>query len=341
MRKRDWFETLTGFRECDATTVRSRLLVDGEWLVSAVNRARYRIGRLELASLGELRQRARSVPRSAGGLRVGAITGEARSLHQRPEFSGALFQVASQFNLLEMTSPSVAPEDGVSRYASDPTQGPACAIAAGAATIYRNYFVPVGEQIGQSRERQLDALADLGMALAELTQLDTPRLWSMRNGYALCSPEGLVAINSVLAGLTESQRDGLRSKLRIGLHWQVEVTDIEQHPRPVVSQAFCSAMPVAYSRVDATLWAPLAQLILEAAYEATLLAGALHATQGGSRRVLLTRVGGGAFGNPLQWIDRAISRAFEACRDLDLDVAWVAYRTPDEAMLRVIDRFGA
>jgi hypothetical protein len=64
-------------------------------------------------------------------------------MHQRPENAGALFQVASQFNLLEMMSPSVTPEQGVTRYERDPTQGPACAVAAGAATIYRNYFAKV------------------------------------------------------------------------------------------------------------------------------------------------------------------------------------------------------
>ena len=45
--------------------------------------------------------------------------------------------MASQFNLLEMTGPEITPEDGVTRYAHDRTQGPACAIAAGAATVYR------------------------------------------------------------------------------------------------------------------------------------------------------------------------------------------------------------
>ena len=80
-------------------------------------------------------------------------------MHADPELEGALFQVASQFNLLEMTGPSVTPEDGVTRYSHDHTQGPACAIAAGAATIYRNYFAPVDGQSGQTRERQLDAFA--------------------------------------------------------------------------------------------------------------------------------------------------------------------------------------
>jgi hypothetical protein len=37
-------------------------------------------------------------------------------MHADPELEGALFQVASQFNLLEMTGPSVTPEDRVTRY---------------------------------------------------------------------------------------------------------------------------------------------------------------------------------------------------------------------------------
>ena len=84
------------------------------------------------------------------------VQGDVGRLHQRPEFAGALFQVASQFNMLEMVGPEVTPENGVTRYENDGTQGPACAIAAGAAAIYRNYFVPVGGSFGQTRTRQLD-----------------------------------------------------------------------------------------------------------------------------------------------------------------------------------------
>ena len=77
-------------------------------------------------------------------------------MHQAPECAGALIQVASQFNVLEMTGPSVSPEEGVTIYVHDRTQGPARAIAAGAATIYRNYFVPVASDIGQTSTRQID-----------------------------------------------------------------------------------------------------------------------------------------------------------------------------------------
>jgi hypothetical protein len=34
------------------------------------------------------------------------------------------------------------PEDGVTMYAADPTQGPACALACAAGSVYRNYFCP-------------------------------------------------------------------------------------------------------------------------------------------------------------------------------------------------------
>jgi hypothetical protein len=65
----------------------------------------------------------------------------------------------------------------------DRTQGPACAVAAGAATIYRNYFASVDNDVGQTADRQLDGLKSLGVALS--AALDTPveALWKMRNGY--------------------------------------------------------------------------------------------------------------------------------------------------------------
>lgn len=73
----------------------------------------------------------------------------------------------------------------MTRYQSDPTQGPACAIAAGAATIYRNYFAPIGGSQGQTAKRQLDGLADLGVALSSALKLPVGNLWKMQNGYRL------------------------------------------------------------------------------------------------------------------------------------------------------------
>jgi hypothetical protein len=77
----------------------------------------------------------------------------------------------------------------------------------------------------------------------------------------------------------------------------VGVTEPGAAPEARVTQVYASALPVAYSRIPAAEWSGLASLVLEAAYEATLLAGLLNAARGGSARVLLTRLGGGAFGN--------------------------------------------
>jgi hypothetical protein len=112
-----------------------------------------------------LRERAAATGTPAGRLKVRNLTGNVRALHQVPEFAGGLFQVASQFNLLEMMPPGITPEHGVTLYQHDGTQGPACAMAAGAAIIYRNYFVPLDGGMGQTSQRQINALAGLGQAL--------------------------------------------------------------------------------------------------------------------------------------------------------------------------------
>jgi len=87
--------------------------------------------------------------------------------------------------------------------------------------------------------------------------------------------------------------DALRAKLRIGIHSEVEVTDATNEHRPVVSQAFFSALPVAYTRVPAAQWERFATFVLEAAYEATMWAAELNAKRGKSNIVLLTFLGGG------------------------------------------------
>lgn len=252
-----------------------------------------------------------------------------------PENAGALFQVASQFNLLEMTSPTVTPEHGVTRYQCDRTQGPACAIAAGAATIYRNYFAPVGGSHGQTAERQLDGLADVGEALARALDQPAEDLWDMRNGYALCSRAGLDSITTYLGALLPEELYRLRGKLCIGIHQDVEVTDAPSEPRPLVSQAFCSALPVAYSGIPAPYWEAFARLVLEAAYEATMWAAVLNARRGTSNVVLLTQLGGGAFGNHDDWILSAMRRALKLVQACALDVRLVSYGTPSQGIMQV------
>lgn len=333
----DWFERLTGFREMGYAETKARLrIIDCRLRREATNES-FAVGALTLPSLGELRGAAARVQRP-GRLRLSIVEGDVRALHRAPENRGALFQVASQFNMLEMVGPDVTPEDGVAGYAHDRTQGPTCGMAAGAATIYRNYFVPVAGEIGQTAERQLDGLADLGDELAQRLGTERVALWGMRNGYVLPTRASLDTIAEYLSAADEDALDDLRGRLRLGLHTDVEVTD-GPAPRPLVSQIFCSALPVAYARLPASSWAPFARLVLEAAYEGTLLAGMLNAARGASNRVLLTRLGGGAFGNEDTWIDAAMQRALRLAGDHDLDVAVVSYGPPAPELRELVRRY--
>jgi len=94
----------------------------------------------------------------------------------------------------------------------------------------------------------------------------------MQNGYAQCTRAGLDAITKHLDAVSPKEADALRGKLCIGIHRDVEVTEAAGDPRPLVSQAFCSALPVAYTNVPSGPWRGFASLILEAAYEATMWA---------------------------------------------------------------------
>lgn len=337
----DWFEQLTGFRETDYASTVDRLEVRDGFLISRVNGRKVGIGNLALRSLADLRVATAHMLGGGPRTQVRCVSGDARSQHCMPAHAGALFQVASQFNLLEMISPNVTPEQGVTRYAHDATQGPACAIAAAGGTIYRNYFAPVNGIPGQTATRQINALAALGDMLSESMDCTTRSLWEMRNGYALCTPDGLRAIGKHLRSASPSGMDYLRGALAIGLHSQVEVTDTTAPSRHCVTQAYCSALPVAYTRIPAPDWVPFAQLVLEAAYEATLLAAAEQRHAGGSNTVLLTRLGGGAFGNDARWIDAAIDRALVVVANAGLDVCLVSYAQTDPHMQAICDRWAS
>ena len=93
----------------------------------------------------------------------------------------------------------------------------------------------------------------------------------------------------------------------------------------IVSQAYCSAVPVSYSEHSTELWSRFAILILEAAYEATICAAIDNANHTGNNRVFLTLLGGGAFGNDTAWILGAIHRAVTRYADCGLDIAIVSY----------------
>lgn len=82
---------------------------------------------------------------------------------------------------------------------------------------------------------------------------------------------------------------------------------------------------MAYGRQPTEAWTDFAKLILDSAYEATICAAILNASQTGVNTVFLTLLGGGVFGNRDEWITGAIERAVAKYREYDLDIAIVSY----------------
>lgn len=319
-----FFEYLFGFPETTGDAVRAQLRLDGTTLTSLVNERSFEVGTLTTPSLGDLRRH--DLP-SDGRLHVSEVVEDVQTLHLDPANAGGFFQVASQFNLLEMVSPSATPEDGIGIYEHDLTQGPACAIACAAGTVYRNWLVTVDGRSGQTSDQQIDCLADLGDAFE-----DSP--WTMQNGYALATRNGLQEIANTIESTWGADRDELMEHLRVGIHSNTEVT--LHGGGHLVTQAYCSALPVSYSEHSGQAWEPFARLVLDASYEATMRAAVVNAETTGNRSVFLTLLGGGAFGNRTEWIIDAMDRAFDVVSDVDLDVKIVSYGSPTPAVRQLL-----
>lgn len=332
-----WFELLTGFKEKSPEYVRDNLSFNNGELISKANGRRYQAGNLEVPSLDELKTRINSRQLVGGKILVSEIIGDVRNLHSRTENEGALFQAASQFNLLEMVGPHITPEDGVDIYELDQTQGPACAISCGAGTIFRNYLVPLKGQIGQSTDLQIDCLDLIGSRLENTKH----NLWDMINGYALVNQTGILHLNSVLSNFSPSDYEALKGALRIGVQWNTEVTI--NGCSHLVTQAYCSALPVSYSNLESAYWKRFATLILEATYEATyeatLYSSLINFSNTGCNKVFLTLVGGGAFGNDIDWILEAIDKSLYKFKEVPLDIVFVSYHSNNPGLNEIIKKY--
>lgn len=362
-RTSSWFEKLFGFREeleQESPGAFERVQAAFEYnpaagtLRSKANGATFVCGSFLTPSLGELRAEAAGALRRSGARGVVTVVHDAvlDILEEHARHPHALFQAASQMNTLEMPSRGVAPEAGITAYEWDRTQGPACAIACAAGTVVRNYFAdvgalasshrglpPKGGPLGQRAGRQVNNLD----AIEQAVRNDELRLWSVRNGYVCAARDRLAELAGAVEG--SAQRDALLPLLKIGLQEGTGVcfargAHVYEPPAaPVaVSQAYCSAMPV--EDADAAAVAPLARLLLDGAYEATLWAAVRNAARTGCADVFLTFVGGGVWGNDPDWIVAAIARAVGrvAAAGAGLRVHVCHFRAVDARLAGRIDR---
>jgi hypothetical protein len=204
----------------------------------------------------------------------------------------------------------------------------------------RNYFAFDNGTKPQTKDNQLNNLSGVEEYLQSLG-LDKKGLYTI-GGYSKSDAKKFPKLLELLKN--DEVKQGVLDRMRIGLqvHTQVTGAHVGKHGtipyefKPfLVTQAYCSACALG-SYVDAPLnsssWEPFARLVLDAAYESTLAAAVINAVKNsgkpGAKKVYLTRLGGGVFGNNQKWIDDAIERATKLYADTDLEVVVVGKPDP-------------
>jgi hypothetical protein len=253
-------------------------------------------GRFEIPLLWTLKSRAAAAPND-GARRLFVLFGErpVTDIGALQAFAGpgTVFQVASQFNCLESPGPYVVP---VANYLHDPTQGPRASISAFAGTLLRHYAAPStdGRRFTQvSDGEQVDLLSDVC----------APEVARVKNGYLR---EAYITDLEAFAEALEHRFDAVR----VGVHDDVEVAlgfnwdGAVEGPRPI-AQVFTSTLAAGlYGRLaeGAPELVAVCRHLLRAAYLGTLLATRAL----GHRTAVLTLIGGGVFGNPIELIWESI-----------------------------------
>ena len=241
------------------------------------------------------------------------IVCDVSSLISDKENAGSVFQVASQLNCLEMMSPDRTPEDGITEYELDNTQGPQCAMCCPAATFWRNYLY----KGGQTAKSQLNLFDDIENYLENSLK----NYWKVKNGYCIINDEAaLKQLNGKLD--SKSDFEEIRSLFKVGVQYDIGVWDREDH---TITQVFCSALPISYSKIrNEFLFEKFAGLMLDCSYDATFTIASNLAKEKKKRiKLFLTAIGGGAFGNRLEWIEKAVMNNLKKHKNDPIDVYMV------------------
>lgn len=346
-----WFRDTFGFDELDKnrnpTPVYANFTYEAPWLYCAANNTRHHAGTLTQVSLASMWDQAARLgwPNKsednegskhrlqAGPCVLDIVHSDVASLHADPTNAGAVFMVASQFNCLEFSHFSQTPEQGVTIYANDRTQGPACSLCCGAGTVIRNYFcfdkAPRASS-GQTSSNMINNLCDI----ERLLNNNAHQYFRVHHGYTFGTHNSLARLTQRLQTMTAQEKTDLKRSLRVGLLQGTQVSGTKY----TVTQVLASAISCSSSEATPQAWELFARLILEGAYEFTLLAAANLLQQGlCSPHVYLTLLGSGAFANPSSWSVDAIASALRLVQHVPLRVHIVLFRqAPSQELQRLV-----
>jgi hypothetical protein len=308
--KTNWFESAFGFTENYYNETKDKI----NQLYNNHKINHIDVGNFRLINLNQIYDLLSTNKNTNFGIvSISNIIADIKDLHKKVEIDQSTIQVASQLNCLEIVNPNVKPEDGITIYQNDKTQGPICVMCTPAGIAYRNYLYDNGQKV----DKQIDMSREL---LYFLQSYDKSINWQVINGYLFVENiEMLKKINLLLLQDQDIRRIA-RRKILAGIHNNLGIYIDNKSYDHHVNHVLCSGIPISYHQNELNntlLWDGLAELFLEAYYEITLLITCYNNIQSGlNKPCYLTKVGGGVFGMKKNMIIRAINRACNIVKNL-------------------------
>jgi hypothetical protein len=331
LKPQDWFKDIVGVSEPQMRKLNQSPIYGnskGLYVRNVVTGKVTRAGQFKLLSLGHLVNNISMQRRTAfGGIKKPAKPALLEIIMRHPDDKdsikfvnvaylqslsknkSAVFQVASNFNGIESIDDNITPSNSPSftqDYIFDNTQGPAASISAGGSAICRvhapfyDHTRPAG-QWAQTGTRQVNFLQELNAHFP-----------NVGNGYV-----HLIGDEPTFPDVQEW--DKLMEVYQIGYQKSTQVTSahkINGHfvrvddSSQIVDQVFCAALNIIQGlngkrNGEVEDVETKCKFLLKCAYEGSYLSAIYH----NRKKLFLTLIGAGSFGNRIEWIYEAILNA--------------------------------
>lgn len=329
--KKEWFETIFGFKEL-ANTVEEKFDVieseDHVKLKSKINNKTYNAGKFQIKSSSRDKYKLIKKERQ-GTLNIIKGYGEHTkhfelidilSMQSLPKWNGATYLVASNFNCLEFTNSNQKAADGVTNYYEDNTQGPYAALACGPSAVYRNYFIKHNDNVSQLNKE---------INLLEKTPIN------VKHGYAIINNDKYLKKNNSNFDWDDPEiwQVGIHSNCEVVMKRGQNSTFSMAPKNQIANHVYASALNFNRNVKSTYFTKEIAKKLLVAEYRAAILAAwensSKFANLAGSNKLSLTLLGGGVFQNPYEIICEAIMENIDLIMESGLDVYITCFKEDD------------